>query len=117
MTAMRDPSGDQLGKPNAPPAASARGLDDPSVSTIESELSAARRAIEPVDAIGWSIGSEVAGDGLAGGLDVAPLAAALAGGRVLVDAASDGEGLGLPQPATRTARTTLEAMPRWDLIA
>jgi hypothetical protein len=46
------PSGDQVGKPKVPFATSASSVDRPSGPTIDNEPSAARMAIEPLDAIG-----------------------------------------------------------------
>ena len=113
ITAMREPSGDQLGKPNAPPAASASGRDDPSVSMIDSELSPASSAMDPVDASGWSIAMEVAGDPLDDGLfdgaddDAGADADGLAG--------ADGGGVGPAQAAVNMPRTTHQITPL-DLI-
>lgn len=112
MTAILEPSGDQLGNPNAPPAESASGRDDPSVSTIDSELSAARSAIDPLDAIGWSIETEAPAAALGDGPAAEGVTDADAEGAAVVD----GEGVGPPQAATRMTRTTHHAIAPFDLI-
>jgi hypothetical protein len=70
--AIREPSGDHVGNPYDPFAASDSRVCFPSASTIDSEPSVARTAREPVDAIGWSLLGDtvgailaVAGEGLA----------------------------------------------------
>src|SRR4029078_8542400 len=117
-TAIREPSGDQDGKPNWALLVSETRCDDPSVATIERDPSVSWTAIEPDDAIGWSADPETAGPRLAG----APLAWALADvvalgeTAALADGAAEGDGVGLAQPATTIARMAAQATPRFDLI-
>jgi hypothetical protein len=94
---MWDPSGDQVGKPNVPFDASASNVDRPAASTIDSEPSALRTAIDPDDAMGV--------DGCDGAAE--PLAAALAAGEGAAVALEAGfpDGAGPPHAATAISAT------------
>lgn len=89
--AIRDPSGDHVGKPYMPSEVSSRRVDVPSAATTEIEPSPARTAIEPVDPIGptdgGTLGSALA-TSLADGEGGAPEGAALGDGWELAQAAA-----------------------------
>ena len=93
-TAIREPSGDHVGNPYVPFAASDSRVCFPSASTIDSEPSEARTAREPVDAIGWSL----LGDTVGATLAIAGEGLALA---VSVET-GPADGAGPPHPATTT---------------
>ena len=65
--AIRVPSGDQVGNPKVPFATSARGVERPSAPTMDNDPSAARIAIEPLDAIGPVNAADELGDAEPGG--------------------------------------------------
>jgi hypothetical protein len=97
--AIRDPSGDQVGKPYLPSDVSSTSVEVPSASMTEIEPSSARTAIEPVDPIG-ALEVDAAGTGLDAPLADGEEAA-------VTDGAALGEGVGVPQAAASNTLTEI----------